>query len=147
MIDEFEIALGEEEGFRAGYRWTLRGARSSIEILSAKGEPGESITVVEEWPPGDDGVLSRSEGSLIHPEGPFMSFTSESPAGDAPPPEEDISGQPLKTWKVGDMANWESQGALQFPKPKKIKRIEDGHAFFAGAATGVPLGELVAGIS
>lgn len=57
------------------------------------------------------------------------------------PDERKPAGPSTREWKTGDKAAWSSKGILQF-KSKKIKKIEEGHAFFAGSETGVPISEL-----
>jgi len=61
----------------------------------------------------------------------------------------DAAYTPLKettdeTVAVGDYAQWESQGTLQFQVPKKVVGLSDDgeYAFFEGEATGIPVDEL-----
>jgi len=49
-----------------------------------------------------------------------------------------------ETIEVGDLVNWESQGALQFPEPKEVRGFSDDNkwAFVEGSETGLPTEEL-----
>lgn len=53
-------------------------------------------------------------------------------------------GEAVYVPRVGDYVQWESQGAMQFPEPKKVRAIStDGsHAFVDGSPTGLPVGQL-----
>ena len=46
--------------------------------------------------------------------------------------------------KVGDFVQWEAQGILQFPEPKRIREISDDgqYAFVEGSNAGVPMKQL-----
>lgn len=46
--------------------------------------------------------------------------------------------------EIGDLVNWESQGALQFPEPKKVKGFSDcgKWVFVEGSETGLPIEEV-----
>ena len=46
--------------------------------------------------------------------------------------------------KVGDYVQWESQGVLQFPEPKRVRALSEDSswAFVDGSQTGVPVKEL-----
>ena len=51
--------------------------------------------------------------------------------------------------EVGQYVQWESQGQLQFPSPRRITRIEhdDDHGWYVwveGSASGIPMNEVVA---
>ena len=49
--------------------------------------------------------------------------------------------------KVGDKVNWESDGALQFKEPKKVKEVMsyqgDLYASLYGEKTGFPVSQLI----
>jgi len=50
--------------------------------------------------------------------------------------------------EVGDMINWESNGALMFKEPKEVSYIEDDevhgkYVFVVGETTGIPYDECV----
>lgn len=47
--------------------------------------------------------------------------------------------------KVGDLIQWESQGALQFPKPLRVRMVtEDGQwVAVEGSQTGIPMNEVI----
>lgn len=45
--------------------------------------------------------------------------------------------------QIGDYVQWESNGILRLPEPKKLIRIEDGFGFLDGSSTGIPVGELI----
>jgi hypothetical protein len=51
---------------------------------------------------------------------------------------------PATTIKVGDYVHWESQGALQFQEPKRVRELSDdgGWAFVEGSDTGMPVNQL-----
>jgi hypothetical protein len=51
---------------------------------------------------------------------------------------------PAATPGIGDRVQWESQGVLQFPEPRRIRAFsDDGQwVFVEGSSTGVPLREL-----
>ena len=46
--------------------------------------------------------------------------------------------------KVGDFAQCEVAGQLQFAEPQRIRRIQDGHAWFEGSNTGIPISQVTA---
>jgi len=52
--------------------------------------------------------------------------------------------KPIKTPVIGDVVQWESNGALQFPAPRRIRALsDDGEwAFVDGSDTGLPIKEL-----
>jgi len=57
-------------------------------------------------------------------------------------------GQPSPTYagaRVGDTIQWESQGALQLPRPLRVRAIsEDGDwVFVEGSETGIPMDEVI----
>ncbi len=58
--------------------------------------------------------------------------------------EGELDDEELPTPKVGDWVQWESQGVLQLPEPKRIREVhEDGQwAFLEGSNTGVPMNQL-----
>ncbi|TPI48842.1 hypothetical protein FJW05_05675 [Mesorhizobium sp. B2-9-1] len=47
--------------------------------------------------------------------------------------------------KVGDFVQWESQGALQLPKPLRVRLVSDDGNWIAveGSQTGIPMGEVI----
>lgn len=47
--------------------------------------------------------------------------------------------------RVGDLVQWESQGILKLPSPKRVAALSDdgSHAFLEGSMTGVPISELI----
>ncbi len=47
--------------------------------------------------------------------------------------------------RVGDIVQWESQGALQFPKPLRVRMISDDGQWVAveGSRTGIPMSEVI----
>ncbi len=49
------------------------------------------------------------------------------------------------TVRCGDWVQWESQGALQFPKPRRVRAVSDDGdwAFVEGSDTGLPVAELI----
>lgn len=46
---------------------------------------------------------------------------------------------------IGDFVQWESQGVLQFPKPVRVRDIneEDGYIFVDGSLSGIPIDEVI----
>ncbi len=46
---------------------------------------------------------------------------------------------------IGDLIQWESQGALQFPKPLRVRFISDDREWVAveGSQTGIPMSEVI----
>ncbi|WP_454685618.1 hypothetical protein [Agrobacterium leguminum] len=46
---------------------------------------------------------------------------------------------------IGDLVQWESQGALQFPKPLRVRSISDDGKWIAveGSQTGIPMSEVI----
>lgn len=47
--------------------------------------------------------------------------------------------------KVGDLVQWESQGALQFPKPLRVRMVSGDGQWVAveGSQTGIPMSEVI----
>lgn len=47
--------------------------------------------------------------------------------------------------RVGDLVQWESQGALQFPKPLRVRMVSDDGNWVAveGSKTGIPMSEVI----
>lgn len=47
--------------------------------------------------------------------------------------------------RVGDLVQWESQGALQFPKPLRVRMVSDDGQWIAveGSKTGIPMNEVI----
>lgn len=46
--------------------------------------------------------------------------------------------------QIGDLVQWESQGALQFPRPRRVRAISDdgSWAFVEDSETGIPMNEI-----
>ncbi len=73
------------------------------------------------------------------PDGP----TRDALEDPAHPSDEPANTGDNEPWAVGELANWDSDGAAAWAKRKRIRVIEDGEAYFEGIEGGIPLGELV----
>jgi hypothetical protein len=64
---------------------------------------------------------------------------------DKPPEDKDSKSKNPLSLRIGDLVQWESQGAWQFPEPKKIVRFSDDekYAFFDGSNSGIPVDQLL----
>ncbi len=69
---------------------------------------------------------------------------SESTVLDSEHEEEKQAEPPPATPAIGDYVQWESQGVLQFPEPRRIRGFSDdgGWVFLEGSGTGVPADQL-----
>lgn len=67
----------------------------------------------------------------------------ESPDEGESPSSAKIADEPAVI-RIGDSVQWESQGVLQFPQPRRVRGIsEDGcWAFVEGSESGIPMNEL-----
>jgi len=54
------------------------------------------------------------------------------------------SGEQKPKFKVGDLVQWEANGVLKLPEPKRIAGFyDDAHAHLEGSSNGVPVAELI----
>ncbi|WP_292533754.1 hypothetical protein [Methylocystis sp.] len=70
------------------------------------------------------------------------------PLGGADSPPPNVGAASKKTYggaKVGDLIQWESQGALQFPQPLRVRWISDDGQWLAveGSDTGIRMSEAI----
>lgn len=64
-------------------------------------------------------------------------------AGMSSEPYKDEMEEEIETPKIGDFIQWESQGILQFPEPRRVMSLdeEQGYLFVEGSHTGIPINE------
>lgn len=135
-------------------------------LLAAASEPDLFRDIVDRFPgipvPPEDGVVNYLNRQGFNPTAvrpaakaflQTMAYVEELRANESHRTETSTAleseapnvGKIFGGAKVGDLIQWESQGALQLPKPLRVRFVSDDGNWVAveGSQTGIPMGEVI----